>query len=86
MQGFWLIVTNRVKRLYNSPIDSGHPVFYGHRPSSQNLQLPYIFCKLDLYIVITLYTTVTLRFAKGDHSGPSRALCSSDEELLVQPC
>ena len=86
MQDFWLIVTYRVKRVHNSPIYSGHPVYYGHRPTSQNFQLPSIFCKLDLYKVITLYTTVTLPFAKGDHSGPSRTLRSSDKELLIQPC
>ena len=86
MQDFWLMVTNRVKRVYNSPIDSGHPVCYGHRPSSQNFQLPYIFCKLDLYKVITLYTTVTLPFAQGDHFRPSRTLRSSDKQLLIQPC
>ena len=85
MQDFWLIVPYIVKRVHNSPIYSGHPVYYSHRPTSQNFQLPYIFCKLDLYIVITLYTTVTLPFDKGDHSGPSRALCLSDKELLLQP-
>jgi len=73
MQGFWLIVTNRVKRVHNSPIYSGHPVYYGRR-------------KLDLYIVITLYTTLTLPFAQGNHYRPSKTLRSSDKELLVQPC
>ena len=26
-----------------------------HWATSQNFQLPYIFCKVDLYIVVTLY-------------------------------
>ena len=34
--------------------------------TSQNFQLPYIFCKVDLYIVVTLCVTVTLLFPKGD--------------------
>ena len=29
--------------------------------------LPYIFCKVDLYIAITLYITVTFPFPRGDH-------------------
>ena len=37
---------------------SGHPVYYGHRATFQNFQLPYIFCKADLYIAVTLYITV----------------------------
>ena len=31
-----------------------------------NFQLPYIFCKVELNIVVTLYITVTLPFPKGD--------------------
>ena len=37
---------------------SGHPVYYGHRATFQNFQLPYIFCKANLYIAVTLYITV----------------------------
>ena len=32
-----------------------------------NFQLHYIFCKVDLYISVTLYITDTLRFPKADH-------------------
>ena len=32
-----------------------------------NFQLHYIFCKVDLYISVTLYITDTLPFPKGDH-------------------
>ena len=28
--------------------------------------LPYIFCKVDWYTVVTLYITVTLPFPNGD--------------------
>ena len=39
-----------------------YPVYHGHRTTSQNFQLPYIFCKVDLNIAVTLYITVTLPF------------------------
>ena len=55
-----------VKPLYNAPVYSGRPEYYGHRTTSRNFQLPYIFCKVDLYIAVTLYITVTLPFPKGD--------------------
>ena len=38
---------------------SGHPVYYGRQTTSQNFQFLYIFCKVDLYIAVTLYITVT---------------------------
>ena len=41
---------NTVKPVYNSPVYSGHPVYYSHWKTFQNFQLPYIFCKVDLYI------------------------------------
>ena len=34
-----------VKPVYNGPVYIGHPVYYGHRTTSQNFQLPCIFCK-----------------------------------------
>ena len=45
---------------------SGRPVYYGHRTTSQNFQLPYIFWKVDLYlcITVTLYIPDTLPFPK----------------------
>ena len=46
------------------PVYCGQPVYYGHRITSQNFQLPYIFCKVDQYIVVTLYITVTLPLPK----------------------
>ena len=45
---------------------SSHLVYYGHRKTSQNFQLPYIFCKVELYIAVILYITVTLPFPNGD--------------------
>ena len=33
-----------VKPLYNAPVYSGHPEYYGHQTTSRNFQLPYIFC------------------------------------------
>ena len=39
---------------------SGHPVYYSHQTTSQNVHLPNIFCKVDLYI------TITLPFVKGE--------------------
>ena len=39
-----------------------YPVYHGHRTTSQNFQLPYIFCKVDLNIAVTLYITVTVPF------------------------
>ena len=50
------IYLNTVKPVYNGPVYSGHPVN----------QLPYIFCKFDLYISVSLYITVTLPFLKGE--------------------
>ena len=32
-----------VKPVYNGPVYSSHPVYYSHRTTSQNFQLPYIF-------------------------------------------
>ena len=60
-----------IKILYSrtcicGPVYSGHSVYYGHRTTSLNFQLPYIFCKVDLFIGVTLYITVTLPFPKGD--------------------
>ena len=47
---------NTFKPVYNDPVYSGHPVYYGHRTTSQNFQWPYVFYKVDLYIkVVTLY-------------------------------
>ena len=46
---------------------SGDPAYHGHRTTSQNFQLPYNFCEVDLYIAVTL-CTVTLPFPKGDRS------------------
>ena len=46
---------------------SRHPVYYSHQTTSQKFQLPYIFCKVDLYIAVTLYIMVTLSCPKGDH-------------------
>ena len=56
---FTLFLSN----LYHGPVYtcSSHPVYYSHQTTSQKFQLPNIFCKVDLYI------TVTLPFAKGDH-------------------
>ena len=46
---------------------SGQALYYGHWTTSQNFKLPYIFCKVDLYIAITLYITVTFPFPRSDH-------------------
>ena len=67
---------------------AGHPVYYGHRRTSQNFQLPYICCKVDLYIAVTLYITVTLPFPKGGRS-PERcrrlhSLNSTCDSLLQE--
>ena len=45
----------------------GHPGYYGHRTTSQDVQLPYIICKVDLCtcLAVTLYITVILPFPKG---------------------
>ena len=45
---------------------SGHPVYYGHRTTSQTVHCLYIFCKADLYtcLAVTLYITVILPFPK----------------------
>ena len=67
---------------------AGHPVYYGHRRTSQNFQLPYIFCKVDLYIAVTLYITVTLPFPKGGRSPERcrrlRSLNSTCDSLLQE--
>ena len=42
------------KPVYNGLVYSGHPVSYSHQKTSQNFQLLYIFCKVDLYIAVTL--------------------------------
>ena len=55
-----------VTPLYNAPVYTGHPEYYGHRTTPRNFQLPYIFCKVELYIEVTLFVTVTLPFPKGD--------------------
>ena len=55
-----------VKPVYNGPVYSGHTVYYCHQTTSQNFQLPYISFKVELYISVTLYITVTLPFPKGD--------------------
>ena len=62
----WLLSHAAVKPVYNGPLYSGHPVYYNHRTTSQNVQLPYIFCKVDLYtcLEVTLYITVILPFVK----------------------
>ena len=39
----------------SGPVCSSHPVYYGHWTISQNFQLNFIFCKVDLYIAVTLY-------------------------------
>ena len=55
-----------VTPLYNAPVYSGHPEYYGQRTTSRNFQLPYIFCKVELYTEVTLFVTVTLPFPMGD--------------------
>ena len=50
---------NTVKPVCNGPVYSSHPLYYGHRTTSQNFQLPCIFCKVDLYIAVALYVMVT---------------------------
>ena len=55
-----------VKPVYNGPVRSGHTVYYCNRTTSQNFHWPYISCKVELYIAVTLYITVTLPFPKGD--------------------
>ena len=67
-------VITTVKPVHNFPVYSSHPVYYGHRTMSQNFQLPYIFRKVDMYIAVTLYTTVTLPFPKGDRCTQVRGL------------
>ena len=57
-------IHNTVKPVYDGPAYSGNPVYYGHRTTSQNFQLPYIFCKVDLYIAVILHVTVTLHFPR----------------------
>ena len=58
--------------------------------TSQNFQLPYIFCKVGLYIVVILCITVTLPFPKGDHTGlyctyfPLTHLSINSKYLLVE--
>ena len=64
----WVFKRTTVKPVYNSTVytGSGQPVYYGHRKTSQNFQLPYVFYKVDLYIAVTLFITVTLPCPKGD--------------------
>ena len=39
-----------VKPVYNGPVYSGHPVYYGHRTSRKSC---HIYCKVGLYIAVT---------------------------------
>ena len=57
---------NTVKPVYNDTVYSGHPVYFGHRKTSQNFQWPYIFYKVDQYKLSPGIITVTLPFPKGD--------------------
>ena len=46
----WLTESvNTVKPIYNGPVYSIHPAYYGHPTTWKKFQLPYIFCKVDLY-------------------------------------
>ena len=54
-----------VKPLYNAPVYRGHPVYDGHWTTSRNFQLPYIFCKVYLYIAVTLYYNSHLAISQG---------------------
>ena len=59
----WKPFVNTVKLclVYNGPVYSGHSIpitVTGQLP--ENFQLPYIICKVDLYIAVTLHLTVTL--------------------------
>ena len=57
---------NTFKPVYNDPVYSGHPVYYGHWTTSQNFQWAYIFYKVDLYKLSPCIVTVTLPFHKGN--------------------
>ena len=54
--------------VYSAPVYSGDPVYYSHQTTSQKFQLPYIFCKVDLYLYSghPVYNGL-LPFPKGDH-------------------
>ena len=59
-----------VKHVCNGPVFSGHPVYYGHRTTSQNFQLPYIFCKVDVYNYSdhpSHNVHFAINFPEGDH-------------------
>ena len=56
----------KVKPVFNGLVYSSYHVYYGHQ-TTQNFQLPYTFCRVDLYIAVTLYIMVTLPFPEGDH-------------------
>ena len=53
----YMTKSTTVKPVYNGPVYSGHPGYCGHWTTSQNFQLPYILCKVDLYTADTLYIT-----------------------------
>ena len=53
-----------VQPVYNGLVYNGHSAYYGHRTTSQNFQSPYIFCKVDLYIAVTLHIKVTGQIPK----------------------
>ena len=62
-------------------------VFAGyHQTTSQNFQFPFIFCKADLYIAVTLYIMVTLPFPKGDHCTPVQLYISVSLYSEVPKC
>ena len=52
-----MLQSTTVKPVYNGLVYSGYPGYYGHWTTSQNFQLPYILCKVDLYAADTLYIT-----------------------------
>ena len=58
----------------------------GHQTTSQKFQFPFIFCKVDLYIAVTLYIMVTLSFPKGDHCTPVRLYISVSLYSEVPKC
>ena len=55
-----------VKPVHDGPVYSGHPVNYGHRTTSLKSCRSYIYCKVDLYIAVTLHITdaVTLKTSR----------------------
>ena len=65
---------NTVIPLYNGPLYSGH------QTTCQKFQFPFIFCKVDLYIA------VTLPFPKGDHCTPVRLYISVSLYSEVPKC